>query len=92
MMADREVQIVDIRDPESYQVGHITNAVHLDNSGVQSFIDAAEQDTPVIVCCYHGNMSQSAGAYLASKGFEEVYSLDGGYSEWSARYPDDCER
>lgn len=91
MMSDRTVKVVDIRDPDSFRQNHITQAIHLDNSGVQSFIQEADLDIPLIVCCYHGNMSQSAGAYFAEKGFSEVYSLDGGFAGWSARFPDDCE-
>jgi len=34
---------------------------------------------------------KSAGAYLAEKGFDKVFSLDGGFTEWAARFPDDCE-
>jgi len=91
MLIDREVNVVDIRDEDSYKLAHITEADHLDNSGLQAFVDATDQSIPLIVCCYHGNMSQSAGAYLAEKGFAEVYSLDGGFAEWQAKFPDDCE-
>ncbi len=91
MMEGGQVQIVDIRDADSFRLNHIMYAEHLDNQGTQAFIDDADLDIPLIVCCYHGNMSQSAGAYLAEKGFEEVYSLDGGFAEWQTRYPDDCE-
>ena len=91
MLIDREVNVVDIRDEESYKVSHITEAEHLDNSGLVEFIENTDQSVALIVCCYHGNMSQSAGAYLAEKGFAEVYSLDGGFAEWQAKYPDDCE-
>ena len=91
MMLQRDVHIVDIRDPDSFKAGHITDASHLDNNGIQAFIDASDLSKPLIVCCYHGNMSQSAGAYLAEKGFAEVYSLDGGFEGWAAKFPDDCE-
>jgi thiosulfate sulfurtransferase len=91
MIIDQEVNIIDIRDEESYKLGHITDAIHMDNSGIQAFIDQSDTDIPLIVCCYHGNMSQSAGAYLAEKGFAQVYSLDGGFAQWQAKYPDDCE-
>ena len=91
MIIDRPINIVDIRDADSFKMAHITDAIHLDNSGVQSFINEADLDIPLIVCCYHGNMSQSAGAYLAEKGFAQVYSLDGGFAEWAAKFPDDCE-
>ncbi len=41
-----------------------------------------EFDTPVIVCCYHGISSQQAAQFLIHQGFEEVYSLDGGFEAW----------
>ena len=44
-----------------------------------------------IVTCYHGNSSQSAAAYLVSQGFTDVYSLDGGFELWHARYPGEVE-
>ena len=91
LMLDSDVSFVDIRDEESFKAGHITDATHMDNSSLQLFINDADTSVPLIVCCYHGNMSQSAGAYLAEKGFDKVYSLDGGFAEWSARFPDDCE-
>ncbi len=83
--------LIDIRDQASFQNGHITGSLHLDNQGVADFTSSADKSKPLIVCCYHGNMSQSAGAFLAERGFEEVYSLDGGYAEWAAKFPDDCE-
>lgn len=80
--ADKPVQIVDVRDPESYAAGHIDQAVHLDNTSLGEFLSAADQQAPLLVYCYHGNMSQSAAAYLAEQGFAEAYSLDGGFEAW----------
>ncbi len=77
--------IVDIRDLQSYQSGHIPGAVLLDNSSVTDFIREADLDVAVIVCCYHGNSSQPAAQYLFEQGFEEVYSLDGGMESWRLR-------
>ena len=39
-------------------------------------------ETPVIVCCYHGISSQQAAQFLIHQGYDEVYSLDGGYEAW----------
>ena len=88
MMAQGNPKIVDIRDNASYQQGRITGAQHLDNFSLQQFIEAADLDAPVVVCCYHGNSSQQAAAFLNSKGFEETYSLDGGFSVWRTAFPD----
>jgi thiosulfate sulfurtransferase len=88
---ENNAAIVDIRDLASFETSHISNAINLTNDNVQSFMDSTEKQQPIIVCCYHGNSSKGAAEYLASEGFKEVYSLNGGFSQWSAMFPDQCE-
>lgn len=83
MMNDRDVMVLDTRDAQSFATGHIEGAHHLDASLATHISNNADFDTPIIVCCYHGNSSQQAAAWFASEGFEEVYSLDGGFEAWS---------
>lgn len=83
----RGALVVDIRDPQSFALGHIAGSRHLDHYSLHDFIAAADLDQPLIVACYHGNSSQGAAAYLVGQGFSEVYSLDGGFELWRATYP-----
>ena len=85
------LQLVDIRDEQSFTNGRISSALHLDNSGVQPFIENADLSKPLIVYFYHGNMSQSAAAYFSEQGFEEAYSMDGGFSDWEVNFSDKIE-
>ncbi len=84
-------QIIDIRDVMSFQAGHMTNASHIDNQNIDQFIAQADPQAPLIVCCYHGNSSQNAAQYFSEQGFQQVYSLDGGYEQWKVIYPQACE-
>lgn len=84
-------QIIDIRDAMSFQSGHMKNAIRIDNEGVPHFMANADQQAPLIVCCYHGNSSQNAAHYFSEQGFKDVYSLDGGFEEWKVIHPDLCE-
>ncbi|MCY4263567.1 MAG: thiosulfate sulfurtransferase GlpE [Gammaproteobacteria bacterium] len=77
-----EVTIVDIRDGVSYASGHIDSAINLTSDNVQKFIGEADTQLPLLVYCYHGNMSQEAAAWLAGQGFVRSFSLDGGYQAW----------
>ncbi len=77
-----DAQVVDIRDPQSYAAGCIENAVHITADNVDDFIQSSDHSRPLIVCCYHGNASQSAAAYFSENGFAQTYSLDGGYEAW----------
>ena len=83
MMAERVVQVVDIRDDEAFSRGHIECARHLHNGNIQAFLQEADPGEPLLVYCYHGHMSLSACAFFADQGFEDAYSLDGGYAAWS---------
>ena len=84
LIADSDAAVVDIRDPVSFAAGHIRDAVHLTNDNVARFLAAADRSRPVIVCCYHGNSSQGAADFLAQQGFEQSFSLDGGFTAWRA--------
>lgn len=80
------VKIVDIRDDQSFEQAHIPGAFHLTNGSIQRFMDANDFDTPVIVVCYHGHSSQQAAQYMLHQGFEEVYSMDGGFELWRTQF------
>uniref|UniRef100_UPI0025827287 thiosulfate sulfurtransferase GlpE n=1 Tax=uncultured Spongiibacter sp. TaxID=870896 RepID=UPI0025827287 len=79
LLRQPSTQLADIRDEQSYQLGHIKGASHLDNHNLQQFIEDADPDAPLIIYCYHGNSSQSAADWLSEQGFSDVVSLDGGY-------------
>lgn len=89
-LIDEGAVIADIRDPQSYQQGHISGAQHLSNETLHTFIQETDLDQPLIICCYHGFSSQSAAQLMVQQGFEQVYSLDGGYELWHANHPDKC--
>ena len=74
--------LADIRDKASFDSAHINHAFHLTNDNIQDFIRDNDLDKPLIVYCYHGHSSQQAADFLHQQGFEQVYSLIGGYTEW----------
>lgn len=91
-LAQNGAVIVDVRDAQSFAQGHMPGAIHLDNHSVAPFIQQADLDAPTVVVCYHGHASQSAAAYLHSQGFEQVFSMNGGFTQWAVQYPDLVER
>lgn len=91
-LIDQGAQVVDIRDETSFNELHIRDATNLSNHNLPEYLAQADFDQPLIVCCYHGISSQSAAAYLAHQGFEQVCSLDGGFEAWRAQCPDRCSR
>ncbi len=90
-LANSTYVVVDIRDANSFQASHIPNAIHLTNESLPDFLRDADMDVPVVVCCYHGISSQQAAQFLVSQDFTDVYSLDGGFTDWLLQYPDSTE-
>lgn len=81
------VVVADIRDDQSFTAGHVKNSFHLSNATMVSFSQKVDFETPVLVFCYHGNSSQGAAQYLVNQGYEEVYSVDGGFEMWKQNFP-----
>ena len=79
---DSQAVLVDIRDPQSFALAHPEQAYHLTNDTMVSWMDEVDFEQPVIVMCYHGSSSQGAAQYLINQGYENVYSLDGGFEGW----------
>ncbi|MBQ4851643.1 thiosulfate sulfurtransferase GlpE [Pseudoalteromonas sp. MMG013] len=88
MLKRDDVIVADIRDSNSYENGHIPGSEHLSNANIGHFMQEKEFEQPIIVVCYHGVSSQGAANYLVEQGFEDVYSMDGGFTQWAADLPD----
>ena len=86
---NKEITIVDMRDPDSYIQGHIRNAILVNSDNIDQFIESADKHKPVICYCYHGFNSQMAAQYLKDNGFIQVFSVIGGFEEWRSTYPDE---
>jgi len=79
--------LTDIRDDQSFAAAHVEGAFHLTNFTMAQFSQEVEFETPVLVFCYHGHSSQGAAQYLVNQGYEEVYSVDGGFEMWKVNFP-----
>ncbi len=81
---NQSVNVVDIRDQQSYALSQIKGAFNLNQSNLEQHISQLKADEPLVVCCYHGHSSQGAAQFLFDRGFKEVYSLDGGFEAYQA--------
>jgi len=83
LLNDPGTVIVDIRDKVSFQTGNIPNSINLSNENIVDFLDSTDRKAPLLIYCYHGINSKDAAEYFVNNGFHTVFSLDGGYSEFS---------
>ena len=76
------VQIVDVREPDEWADGHISDAVHIPLGNLILRADELDPTRPTITVCHVGQRSLHAVGMLESIGFPDVKSLAGGMAAW----------
>ncbi|MDP2561716.1 thiosulfate sulfurtransferase GlpE [Psychrobium sp. 1_MG-2023] len=82
LVSEQTINIVDTRDPQSFALSHIDGAFNLNQGNLEQYLADCDMDQPLVVCCYHGISSQGVAQFLVERGFDEVYSLDGGFEAY----------
>jgi len=80
--------LVDVRETEEFDAGHIPGAKHVPRGYLESRIEAAvpDRDAHVILYCASGNRSALAAKTLQDElGYDNVESLKGGITLWKDR-------
>ena len=76
-------QLVDVREIEEYNSGHIPNALNVPLTTItQGDYDTLEQDQNYVIICQSGNRSQTASEQLAKAGFQ-IVNVKQGMSSWT---------
>jgi sulfur-carrier protein adenylyltransferase/sulfurtransferase len=80
--------IVDVRESEEWDQGHLPGARHVPRGHLESRIEGAtsDRDTRVILYCASGNRSALAAKTLQEElGYKNVASMRGGFTLWKDR-------
>jgi molybdopterin/thiamine biosynthesis adenylyltransferase/rhodanese-related sulfurtransferase len=79
-----EPVVVDVREQNEWDEGHIPGAVHVPRGHLESRIERAAPDPArqVLLYCSAGNRSAFAAQTLEEMGYEDVVSLAGGFTDW----------
>ena len=92
-MIESGVRIIDVRQPDEWNRGHIPEAELVPLNGIYSFGKALKdlhlpEDEDVIFVCAMGQRSASASEIALVAGLKKVYNLANGMNGWVARrYP-----
>ena len=84
MMDTQEVILLDVREQDEYDSGHIPGAVLLPVGTIDETTAAEvipEMDSTVLVYCRSGNRSKTASAALAELDYTNIYEF-GGINTW----------
>lgn len=84
-------QIIDVRTPEEFSKGHLTNAININfyDSDFKTALVELNINQPVFVYCQSGvkgGRSFQAVELLKELQFKEIYELSGGMSQWQKTF------
>ena len=81
-----EAVIVDVRDRDEWDEGHIPGATHMSRGTIELDIEEKVPDPNAMIICHCGGGGRSALAAesLQEMGYKNVRSMAGGYKAWKA--------
>lgn len=76
-----EIQVLDVREPEEWEQGHIPGAKHIPLAELPMRLNELDPAKETVVVCRSGNRSGKACDYLSARG-HKVVNMAGGMKEW----------
>ncbi|SIQ04246.1 Rhodanese-related sulfurtransferase [Domibacillus enclensis] len=81
----RKAQLIDVREPNEYNGGHILGARNIPVTQMKQRMKEIRADKPVYLYCQSGLRSGRAAQMLYRKGYREIYHLQGGFKKWTGK-------
>lgn len=79
----REVQLVDVRTPEEFEIGTLPNAHNIELDHLRERLHLLDPQRPVVVFCQIGVRGYLAYRILRQRGFANVRNLTGGLKTYA---------
>ena len=76
-------QLIDVRTAAEVARGSIVGARHIELATLPARSVELDPATPCVLFCQSGGRSAQACAYLAQRGFGQLYNLEGGVAAWT---------
>jgi molybdopterin/thiamine biosynthesis adenylyltransferase/rhodanese-related sulfurtransferase len=86
-LLDEGVALLDVRETDEWDAGHLPGATHIPRGYLESRVDGAipDRDQRVVVYCASGTRSALAAKTLSDLGYGDVASMTGGITLWKDR-------
>ncbi len=81
---NKKLKVVDVRNPEEYEICRIEGATLIPLSEIDSRLGELNKNDEIVLHCHHGMRSMRALEILQKAGFKNLKSLSGGIDAWSA--------
>jgi molybdopterin/thiamine biosynthesis adenylyltransferase/rhodanese-related sulfurtransferase len=74
--------LIDVREPNEWNAGHIQSATHIPLAQVPQRLAEIPKDAEVVMICRSGGRSGRAQEYLLQNGYTRVKNMVGGMQRW----------
>lgn len=81
---DSDSLLIDVREPEEYQSGHLPNAINVPQADLATRLGELPRDKRLQVICQAGMRSLRSAQFLRQAGYPKVASVTGGTGAWTA--------
>jgi rhodanese-related sulfurtransferase len=81
----RKAQLIDVREPNEYENGHILGARNIPLSQLKQRKQEVRNDQPVYLYCQSGMRSGRAAQMLRRNGYRDLHQLQGGFKKWTGK-------
>ncbi|MDR6998718.1 rhodanese-like domain-containing protein [Neobacillus niacini] len=81
----RKAQLIDVREPNEFDAGHILGARNIPMSQIRMRMKEIRPDMPVYLYCQSGMRSGRAAQFLYRKGYKDLTQLQGGFKKWTGK-------
>lgn len=81
----RKAQLIDVREPNEFEGGHILGARNIPLSQMKMRMKELRPDLPVYLYDQNGMRSARAAQFLHRKGYKDLTQLQGGFKKWSGK-------
>ncbi|WP_205170132.1 rhodanese-like domain-containing protein [Bacillus pakistanensis] len=81
----RKAQLIDVREPNEFDAGHILGARNIPLSQMKMRMKEIRPDQQVYLYCQSGLRSGRAAQALHRKGYRNIYHLQGGFKKWTGK-------
>jgi rhodanese-related sulfurtransferase len=84
LVAQEDVEIVDVREPREWSGGHVPGARHVPFDRLRSSVKTSLPRDGVIFVCTAGVRSEAAARLAEAHGLTKIYNLTGGTRGWAS--------
>ncbi|MEI5989497.1 rhodanese-like domain-containing protein [Enterococcus crotali] len=81
----RKAQIIDVREKDSFDAGHILGARSMPYTTIKTTLNSIRKDQPVYIYDQKKSLSIRTANQLRKNGYKDLYILKGGYEGWKGK-------